>query len=114
MTASPCPIPAAASASHSASVPDEHPRAWFTPKWPAAASLKTANLLAKNELLRLKHMAKCFKQFLLERLVLAFQVQHGYGLSFGGRIRRDCCVLHAKYFNSGSDSTVPLRCRRHR
>jgi len=57
-------------------------------------AFKSGYLLSKDELLRLKHMAKCFQQFLLERLILALQVQHGYWLSFGGRVRRDCCVLH--------------------
>ena len=62
-------------------------------------ALKTGYLLPKDELLRLKHMAKRLKQFRLDGLVLPFQVQHGYGhghgLSFGGSVWRDCSVLHA-------------------
>jgi hypothetical protein len=56
--------------------------------------LKPVYLLSKDELLRLQHMAKCPKQFLLERLVLPFQVEHGYGQSFSGGLRRDGWVLH--------------------
>src|ERR1035438_1775711 len=42
ITAAPGPMPAAARASQSASVPEEHPMAWDTPSCPAAARSKTA------------------------------------------------------------------------
>jgi len=41
-------------------------------------------MLAKDELLRLKHMAERLQQFLVERTVLALEVQHGNGLGFYG------------------------------
>jgi hypothetical protein len=41
--------------------------------------LKCGHLLAKDKLLRLKHMSDGFKQFLVKRLVLALEVQHGHG-----------------------------------
>ena len=52
-TASPGPIPAAAIASHRASVPEEQPMACFTTKMLGRRLFKCRNLLAKNELLRL-------------------------------------------------------------
>jgi hypothetical protein len=53
-------------------------------------------LLAKDKLLRLKYMPDGFKQFLVERLVLALEVQHGHGLDgVGGTLGRDCGVFHA-------------------
>jgi len=57
--------------------------------------LKLRYLLAEDELLRLKHMAKRIKQFPLQGLVLALQVQHGYRLIFGRRIWRVGFLLHA-------------------
>ena len=44
---------------------------------PGRGLLKGGDRLAENELLRLKHMAERLQQFLLERLVLALQVEHG-------------------------------------
>ncbi len=50
---------------------------------PGCGLLKGGHLLAKDKLLRLKHMPEGFQQFLVERLVLALQVEHGYGLGVG-------------------------------
>jgi hypothetical protein len=36
--------------------------------------------LTQDELLSFKDLADCLEQFLLERLVLAFEVQHGHRL----------------------------------
>ena len=72
--------------------------------------LKGGNLLAKNELLRLKHMAHRLQQFLVQGLVLALQVEHGNGLGglvagLRGGIR---CVLHANYFSSWQRECCPI------
>ena len=79
-TASPGPIPAAARASQRASVPEEQPMAWATPSWSAAARSNVGDRLAKDKLLRLQYMLEGLEQFLVERLVLALEVQHGHGL----------------------------------
>ena len=47
-------------------------------------ALKGGYRLAENELLRLEHVAEGVEQLLAEGLVLALEVQHGYGLDFGG------------------------------
>ena len=63
-------------------------------------ALKSCYRLAKNELLRLKHTAHSFQQFLVDRFVLPFQVEHRYGHRLSGwtRIwgsyRRVCSILH--------------------
>ena len=58
--------------------------------------LKCGNLLAKDKLLRLKHKAYRLQQLLMEGLVLALEVEHGYWLSFlGGGSRGNGGVLHA-------------------
>ena len=62
--------------------------------------LKCGNLLAKDKLLRLKHMAYRLQQLLMEGLVLTLEVEHwdgsGRGLSFlGGSLRWNGGVLHA-------------------
>jgi len=49
-------------------------------------ALKGSHRLAENELLRLKYMADGFEQFLVDRPVLAFQVQHGH------RLGRACSI----------------------
>ena len=50
--------------------------------------------LAKNELLRLKHMPDRVQQFLVERAVLALEVQHGHGLGrCGWRFEADSARL---------------------
>jgi hypothetical protein len=67
-------------------------------------------LLAKDKLLRLKHMPDGFKQFLVKRLVLALEVQHGHGLSaVGWTLGRDCDVFHAPILpaTDGSSTAVP-------
>ena len=79
-TAVPGPIPAAASASHRASVPEEQPMAWATPSWRGGGLLKGGYRLAQDKLLRLKYMPERLQQLLVERLVLALEVQHGHGL----------------------------------
>ena len=67
-TALPGPIPAAARASHRASVPDEQPMACATPSCAGGGAFKGGHRLAKNKLLRLQHMLEGFQQFLMQRL----------------------------------------------
>ena len=87
MTASPGPMPAAARASQRASVPEEQPMAWATPSC-AAAALEFSYRLTEDKLLRLQYMPESSQQFLMERLVLALQVEHRHGLICGSRMHR--------------------------
>ena len=41
---------------------------------------------AEDKLLGLQHMAEGCEQFVLERLVLPLEVEHGNGLADGGRV----------------------------
>ena len=62
---------------------------------PGSGALKGGYLLAKDELLSLKDSPDRIQQFLVERAVLALEVQHGDGLGgLGGRPRRRAGVLH--------------------
>ena len=73
-------MPAAASASQSASVPEEQPMAWATPSCSGGGLLKARNLLAKDELLRIQTAVERLQQFLAQRLVLPLQIQHRNGM----------------------------------
>ena len=58
-------------------------------------ALKGGYRLAKDELLRLKHVGDRIQQFLVERTVLALEVQHGHRLGgCGGTPRRGESILH--------------------
>jgi hypothetical protein len=51
--------------------------------------------LAEDKLLCLKDMAESLKQFVVERAILTFEVQHGDGLGHrGGAFRRVRCGVH--------------------
>ena len=50
------------------------------PQLPGGGLLKRSYLLPKDKLLRLKHMSYRLQQFLVEGLVLAFEVEHRYRL----------------------------------
>jgi hypothetical protein len=68
------------------------------PQLPGGGLLKRSYLLPKDKLLRLKHMSYRLQQFLVEGLVLAFEVEHRYrhGLDFlDGSSRWNSGVLHA-------------------
>ena len=65
-TAVPGPMPAAASASHRASVPEEQPMAWATPSCAGRGALEGGYRLAQDELLRLKNMAHRVQQLPVE------------------------------------------------
>ena len=69
------------------------------PQLPGGGLLKLGDLLAKDKLLRLKHMIDGSQQFLVEGLVLAFEVEHGDGrgrggCGLGGISGRNWAVLH--------------------
>jgi hypothetical protein len=49
---------------------------------PGGGTLKNGYRLSKDKLLRLKYMSDRLKQLLVDRAVLAAEVQHGHGLSF--------------------------------
>ena len=59
--------------------------AWATPSCGRGSLFKGGDRLAKDKLLRLQHMAEGCEQFLVERLVLALEVEHGNGLGAAGR-----------------------------
>ncbi len=62
---------------------------------PGRGPLKGGYRLAKDELLRLKHLGNRIQEFLMERDVLALEVQHGYGLGgLGGSCMSGAGVLH--------------------
>ena len=68
--------------------------------------------LAKDKLLRLKHMVDGCEQFLVEGLVLALEVEHGDGHwrglgGLGGIPGRDWAVLHADIL----PTMEPIVCR---
>jgi hypothetical protein len=65
--------------------------------------LKRRYMLAENKLLRLKHPPQRFQQLGLQRLVLAFQVQHRNRRSCGPaafylNAFRKVSLLHAAFF----------------
>jgi hypothetical protein len=66
---------------------------------PGRGLLKGGYLLAKDKLLRLKHMLYGRQQLKVEGLVLALQVKHGNGhghglAGLGGAASRSYAVLH--------------------
>ena len=76
---------------------------------PGRGPLKGSHLLAKNKLLRLKHMPQGLQQFLVERLVLALQIEHGHGHGTGWLPGLECAVgiggvLHANILPADSDA----------
>jgi hypothetical protein len=58
------------------------------PKLGGGGALERSNWLAKNELLRLKYMFQGREQFLVQRAVLALEVQHWHGRWRGIRAGR--------------------------
>ena len=67
--------------------------------------LKSGNLLAKDKLLRLKYMAEGLKQLVVERAVLALEVQHGDGLGRYGIILKR--IVHGCHYLMLSASRFP-------
>ena len=77
-------------------------------------ALKGRHVLAKNELLRLQNPPERLRQFLVNRTVLAFQVQHRHGRRCGaGRgcriTRRNSSVLHILMLSANLADSVPHR-----
>jgi len=80
------PMPAAAIASHRASVPDEQPSAWATPSWLAAAFSNAATGSPRMNCWA-SRTCPTASIILMQRLVLAFEVQHWYRLQGAARPR---------------------------
>ena len=70
---------------------------------------KCGNRLAEDKLLRLQYMADGFQQFLVEGLVLAFEVEHGHGLWAGAGLQADLAGFAPTMVAAAWYRSMPIR-----